>query len=210
MPPFPNILLFVAAALALLLVPGPAVIYIVTRSVAQGRAAGLLSVLGIHTGTVVYVVAASLGLSALLNASSTAFLVVKYLGAAYLVWLGLQKLRPNKRGEESLSEPPQVSKLRIFGQAVLVALFNPKTIFFFAAFLPQFVDPAQGSVTFQMAFFSASFVVFGMTTDSTYALLASTLVGRLWRTAGARWRLDRSSGIIYLILGIFLAVIRAG
>jgi threonine/homoserine/homoserine lactone efflux protein len=207
MPHLSTILLFVAATMAVLLVPGPAVVYIVIRSVAQGRAAGLISVLGIHVGTIVYVVATSLGLSALLMASSIAFLIVKYLGAAYLVWLGLQKLRA-RGGAESATDPPKASLPRIFGQGIIVNILNPKTLIFFAAFLPQFVDPARGPIAFQLAFFGMAFIVLGIASDGSYALLSSALAGKLRRTTRSRQRLDRSSGVIYLMLGAFAATIR--
>jgi threonine/homoserine/homoserine lactone efflux protein len=207
MPHLTTILVFAAAAIAVLLLPGPAVVYIVTRSVSQGRAAGLVSVLGIHAGTIVYVVATSAGLSALLMASSTAFQIVKYLGAAYLIWLGIQKLRA-RGGEEVAADPPKASLPRIFGQGVIVNILNPKTLLFFAAFLPQFVDPARGPVWFQLAFFGIAFIVLGVLSDGSYALLSSALAGRLRGTIRARRRLDRSSGIIYLALGAFAATIR--
>ncbi len=210
MPALSSILLFIAATMALLVVPGPAVVYIVTRSVSQGRVAGLVSVLGIHVGSLVYVLATSFGLSALLLASSTAFLVVKYLGAAYLIWLGVQKLWQQRKAaaEEKVAEPPPMSPARIFGQGILVNILNPKTLIFFVAFLPQFVNPARGSIAFQIAFFGVGFIVLGILSDGTYALLASALSGRLRRTVRMRRRLDRSSGIIYLILGALAAVIR--
>jgi threonine/homoserine/homoserine lactone efflux protein len=207
MPHVSTILLFAAATMAVLLVPGPAVVYIVTRSVAQGRAAGLVSVLGIHAGTIVYVVATSAGLSALLKASTTAFQIVKYLGAAYLIWLGIQKLRASG-ADEAVPEPARTSLPRIFGQGVVVNLLNPKTLIFFAAFLPQFVDPARGPVAFQLAFFGVAFIVLGIVSDGSYALLSSALATRLRRTTRARRRLDRSSGVIYLALGAFAATVR--
>lgn len=208
MPQLSNILLFVAATMALLLVPGPAVIYIVTRSVTQGRAAGLVSVAGIHVGTILYVAATALGLSALLTASSTVFVVIKYLGAAYLVWLGIQKLRPRGNDDESITEQPRTSLLRVFGQGVVVNIFNPKTLIFFAAFLPQFVDPNHGSIAVQIAFFCVAFILLGITSDSSYALLSSAFAGRLRSTAKARRRLDRTSGVVYLLLGAFAATVR--
>lgn len=206
MPHLSTILLFVAATMAVLLVPGPAVVYIVTRSVSQGRAAGLVSVLGIHSGTIVYVAATSLGLSALLTASSTAFMIVKYLGAAYLVWLGIQKLRA-RAADESAPEPPAASLPRIFGQGIVVNILNPKTLIFFTAFLPQFVDPTLGPIAFQLAFFGMAFIVLGIVSDGSYALLSSALAGRLRRSMRARRRLDRSSGVVYLLLGVFAATV---
>ena len=207
MPHLSTILLFAAATMAVLLVPGPAVVYVVTRSVAQGRVAGLVSVLGIHCGTIGYVVATSAGLSALLKASATAFTVVKYLGAAYLIWLGIQKLRA--RGESDVdTEPARASLPRIFAQGVVVNLLNPKTLIFFAAFLPQFVDPARGPVAFQLAFFGMAFIVLGIASDGSYALLSSALAGKLRRNSRNRRRLDRSSGVIYLLLGAFAATVK--
>ncbi|WNV86210.1 LysE family translocator [Umezawaea sp. Da 62-37] len=193
--------------MALLVVPGPAVVYIVTRTVAQGRAAGLLSVLGIHVGSIFYVLLTALGMSALLLASSTAFQIVKWVGVAYLVWLGVQKLWLQKTDDGSVKEPPQMSNARIFGQGVLVNILNPKTLVFFVAFLPQFVDPARGSVAQQLLIFGIGFIVLGILSDGSYALLASVLAGRLRRTATARRRLDLSSGLVYLLLGAVAASI---
>jgi threonine/homoserine/homoserine lactone efflux protein len=207
MPSFETVLLFIGATMALLVVPGPAVVYIVTRSVAQGRAAGLVSVVGIHVGSIVYVLLTSLGMSALLLASSTAFEIVKWLGVAYLVWLGIQKLWLQRTDDGSVEEPPVMSKWRIFAQGVLVNVLNPKTLVFFVAFLPQFVDPALGGVAGQLLFFGVGFIVLGIISDGAYALLASALSGKLRRTAKARRRLDLSSGMIYLLLGAVAATV---
>src|SRR5579872_6907477 len=135
--------LFVAAALTLLLIPGPAVLYIISRSVEQGRLAGFVSDLGIHTATLVHVLAASLGLSALLMSSALAFAVVKYLGAAYLIWLGLRKLLGSNGKLEDMPASPRLSRLALFRDGFIVNLLNPKTALFFFAFLPQFVDQAE-------------------------------------------------------------------
>lgn len=207
MPHLSTILLFVAATMAVLLVPGPAVVYIVTRSVAQGRVAGLVSVLGIHVGTSVYVVATALGLSALLMASSTVFTIVKYLGVAYLIWLGIQKLRSRAEVEPD-AEPERASLARIFGQGVVVNILNPKTLIFFAAFLPQFVEQARGPIALQLLFFGLAFIVLGILSDGSFALLSSAIAGKLRRTTRARRRLDRSSGVIYLLLGAFMATVK--
>ncbi len=134
--------LFVVASVVLLLTPGPAVLYIVARSIGQGRAAGLISVLGIHLGTIVHITAAAVGLSALVVSSALAFAIVKYLGAAYLVWIGIRTLTAK---DPDPAEPvaPAEPLLRVFRDGFVVNLFNPKTAIFFLAFLPQFVDPAQ-------------------------------------------------------------------
>jgi len=207
MPTFSTLLLFIAATMALLVVPGPAVVYIVTRTVAQGRTAGLVSVLGIHVGSIFYVALTSLGMSALLLASSTAFEIVKWLGVAYLVWLGVQKLWLQRTDDGTVTEPPPMSNLRIFAQGVLVNILNPKTLVFFVAFLPQFVDPARGSVAWQLLFFGVGFIVLGIISDGTYALLASALSGKLRKTAKARRRLDLSSGMVYILLGAIAATV---
>ncbi|WP_067180971.1 LysE family translocator [Microtetraspora niveoalba] len=209
MPEITTLALFAAATLALLVVPGPAVVYIVTRSVAQGRSAGLVSVLGVHAGSVVHVVAAALGISALLAASATAFTIVKYVGAAYLVWLGVRKLmsRASDGGE---AEIRRASRARLFAEGFVVNVLNPKTAIFFLAFLPQFADPARGPIAPQIVLFGAIWIVLGMASDGTYALLASALAGRLRRSARARRRLDVGSGVVYLGLGAVAALAGEG
>ncbi len=204
MPELETVLVFVVATGVLFLIPGPSVIYIVTRSVAQGRASGLVSVLGMHVGTLPYVTVATLGFSTLLASSSLAFQVLKYLGVAYLVWLGVQKLRSwRSHDEDSPDDAVPVSKGRVFGQAVIVSALNPKTLLFYTALLPQFVDPARGSVPFQVLFFCAGFLVLGIISDGSYALLSSALSSRLRRNTRGRRRLDRTSGIVYLLLAAF-------
>src|SRR5947207_15874427 len=175
--PSPSVLIvFAAASLALLVVPGPAVLYVVTRSVAQGRRAGLVSVLGVHAGSVVHVAAAALGLSALLASSAAAFAVVKILGAGYLIWLGARKLL--RRGEATVEEVAPVSRRRLFTQGIVVNVLNPKTAIFFLAFLPQFVNPARGPVAPQILLLCGSSVGLGMLSDGPHALLAGPRAGR--------------------------------
>ncbi|TKK86403.1 LysE family translocator [Herbidospora galbida] len=199
MPDLPTLAVFSVATLALLLVPGPAVVYIVTRSVAQGRAAGMVSVLGVHAGSLVHVAAAALGISAILAASATAFTIVKYAGAAYLVYLGVRKLMDRSpAGEAVVAETP---KARLFGEGFVVNVLNPKTAIFFLAFLPQFADPHAGPLAPQIVLLGMIWVVLGMASDGTYALAASALAGRLKRSATARRRLDVGSGVVYIALG---------
>jgi threonine/homoserine/homoserine lactone efflux protein len=205
MPDLSTFALFALATIVLLVVPGPAVIFVVTRSVAQGRRAGLVSVLGVHAGSVVHVAAAALGLSALLATSATAFAAVKYLGAAYLVFLGLRRLLRRGDGEEGAGVPA-VPLRRLFGQGVVVNVLNPKTAIFFLAFLPQFVSPARGPVALQIAVLGLTFIALGMVSDGAYALLAGSLASRLRRTKRARRRLDRASGVVYLGLGAAAAL----
>jgi len=194
---------FAAASLALLILPGPSVLYIVTRSV-QGRAAGVASVLGIHTGSIVHVVAAALGLSAILASSAVAFSVVKYAGAAYLIWLGVRTLV--RRDAHPLEASPRSRSLRrIYAQGVLVNVLNPKTALFFLAFLPQFVDPAAGSVTIQVLVLGLMFIALGLVSDGTYAMLSARLSRRLVERGGsagpARWL----PGLTLVALGVVAA-----
>jgi len=175
----PNLPVFLLASLILLLTPGPAVLYIVARSLDQGRAAGLVSVLGIETGNFVLVLAAALGLSAILFSSAVAFSLVKYLGAAYLIFLGIRRLFTRGPAPEDASRVRRQSLGRIYSQAVLVAVLNPKTALFFFAFLPQFVNPAAGPATAQLFVLGCVFVLMAIFTDGVYALLASTAAGWL-------------------------------
>jgi len=201
----PRLYLFMAASLALLLTPGPAVLYIVARSIDQGRLAGLVSVLSIESGNFFHVLAATFGLSALVMSSITLFTLVKYLGAAYLVCLGLRKLLRH----EALQFAPRLegqSHRRIFSQGVVVAVLNPKTALFFLAFLPQFVDPGRGNIPLQMLTLGCIFVSMACVTDSLYALLAGT-AGE-WLRSSRRFLQGQRflTGGIYIGLGMFTAL----
>lgn len=205
MPNLHTLTLFIIAALVLLLTPGPSVLYIVARGIDQGRLAGLVSVLGIGVGTLFHVAAAALGISALLMSSALAFSLVKYLGAAYLIYLGLRKLL----GREDLHSPELAGRERlgrIFGQGVIVNLLNPKTALFFFAFLPQFVDTAQGRVAAQILFLGIIFVTLGMVSDGCYALLAGT-VGHWLKNNLNFLRAQRYfAGTVYIGLGLTAAL----
>jgi threonine/homoserine/homoserine lactone efflux protein len=205
MPNLSTITLFLLAALGLLLIPGPAVLYVVTRSAAQGRRAGIASVLGIESAGLIHVTAAALGLSALLLTSALAFNIVKYLGAAYLIYLGLRTLLAREESQQA-SVPAPRSYFQLFSKGFLVNLLNPKTALFFYAFLPQFVDPARGAVTGQVLFLGTLFVLLASCTDSLYAVLGS-IVGQLL-TKNARFRLAQRyiTGSIYVALGLTTAV----
>ncbi len=206
MPALSTLLLFAAASAVLVAVPGPAVVYIVTRGVAQGRSAGIVSALGIETGALVHVAAAVAGLSALVASSATAFAVVKYAGAAYLVFLGIQKLRA--RGELALGDVRPESNARLFRQGVIVNALNPKVAVFFLAFLPQFVDPGRGAVALQIALLGVLFVAIAMALDCGWALAAGAVGERLRRSIGVRRWLDRVSGMTYVGLGAAAALSR--
>jgi len=197
-----TLAVFAAACLALLLVPGPAVLYIVAQSAAQGRRVGLASVAGIHLGTLVHIAAAAAGLSALIVASATAFSVVKYAGAAYLVYLGVRRLLDRTPADVAYQPEPL---RRAFGRGVVVNVFNPKTALFFLAFLPQFVDPGRGAVWFQVLALGLVFVVLGLVSDSLYALAAGSLGQTLRRRSSI---LRYGSGTVFVGLGAMTALAR--
>jgi len=206
MPTLPTLTLFLVAALGLLLIPGPSVLYVITRSVEQGRRAGLASVLGVELAALIHTAAAALGLSAILLASALAFSIVKYLGAAYLIYLGLRTLL---KREQSSQAPVQVPKSfsQLFTQGFLVNLLNPKTAIFFYAFLPQFVDPARGGVGEQILLLGALFVLLASCTDSLYALLSSLVGNMLTRNVHIRRVQRYITGSVYIVLGITTAII---
>jgi threonine/homoserine/homoserine lactone efflux protein len=199
---------FAAATLAILLIPGPAVLYIVTRSLEHGRRTGLASVAGIHVGTSVHVLAAALGLSALLVSSALAFGVVKYAGAAYLIIVGMRRLLAPRPAHEETVSPVRTDPQRAFAQGVVVNILNPKTALFFLAFMPQFLDPARGPLFVQVLVLGMTFITFGLVCDSGYAVAAAFVADR-WRGRSARRRAsraDRLSGLVYIGLGVLAAV----
>ena len=205
MPDTPTIALFAAAALALLVIPGPSVLFIVARSLERGRRAGLVSVLGVQLGALVHVLAAALGLSALLLQSALAFGVVKYAGAAYLVYLGVRTLlAPASRAGDA---PVATASLpRVFMQGFMVNLLSPKTALFFFAFLPQFVQPERGPVALQVAVLGGVFIALAIFSDGLYALLAGS-AGRLLKGSARFARVQRAAaGTVYLALGVTTAL----
>jgi threonine/homoserine/homoserine lactone efflux protein len=208
MPDASTLALFTVAAVTLLVIPGPAVLYIVTRSVDQGRAAGLASVAGVHVGTLVHVAAAALGLSALLVSSATAYNAVRWVGAAYLVFLGIQRLLAHDQDArpEGADRRRRLAHRRIFAQGVVVNVLNPKTALFFFAFLPQFVDVSRGSVPVQVLVFGVAFVLLGLVSDGAYALLASTGAGWLRRRPGMARASRLVSGGVLISLGVTTAL----
>jgi threonine/homoserine/homoserine lactone efflux protein len=197
--------IFVVAAAALIVTPGPAVLFIVARSAHQGARAGLVSAMGIAAGGLVHVAGAVLGISALLASSAVAFSAVRWLGAGYLVWLGVKTLRGN--GDDAdVAPPPPAPPARLFAQGFVVNLLNPKTALFFLAFLPQFVDPARGDAAVQMLVLGGIFIALAVLSDCAYALLAGAVVGRLGRSGRARRRTRLFTGSVYLALGALTAL----
>jgi threonine/homoserine/homoserine lactone efflux protein len=196
-----NLGLFALAALALLLIPGPSVLYVVTQSAEQGRVAGLASVAGIHAGTLVHVAAAAAGISALVLASAVAFTTVKLAGAAYLIYVGIRRLLD--RSPEADVEPRRAPLRALFFRGALVNVLNPKTALFFLAFLPQFVDTARGGVWFQVVVLGVLFIALGLISDSLYALAGGYIGGLLRRR---RTAMRYASGTIYIGLGAVAAL----
>jgi threonine/homoserine/homoserine lactone efflux protein len=205
MPSANALALFCLASVALAVVPGPAVTYIVMHSVDKGRRAGLASAAGVASGGLVHVAAATVGLSALIASSATAFTVVKLVGAAYLIFVGVRRIVGSDDSEQVQAQPAPLS--RLFRQGVIVNIFNPKTALFFLAFLPQFVD-TKATVPPQIALLGLLFAAIAFASDCAYALLADLLAGRLRRGGkGARVRRYVSGGI-FVALGVTAAAAR--
>jgi threonine/homoserine/homoserine lactone efflux protein len=200
--PSPSTLpVFVAASLVLLVIPGPAVLFIVARSGAQGRRAGLVSVLGVHTASIVHVLAAVAGVSAVVVASSLAFTAVKVVGGCYLIFLGLKSLR-NARTASAASAPKIRATKQLFAEGFLVSLLNPKVALFFLAFLPQFVERGNGPIWSQTLLLGLLYIALGLCSDSMYALLGARLGSRFSGHA-ARVRATRyAEGGILIGLGV--------
>jgi threonine/homoserine/homoserine lactone efflux protein len=200
-----SLLGFVAAALVLLVIPGPGVLYIVARSLSQGHRAGLVSVLGLSIGALVHVAAATAGVSAILLASATAFGIVKALGAGYLIYLGIRTL-VTRHPPSSVEASPPRSLYRLFRDGVFVSVLNPKIAVFFLAFLPQFVEPSRGPVPQQVLLLGLVYVGLALITDSAYAVLAGSLRhwlgGRVMQGPLPRY----ASGAVYLGLGVSTAL----
>ncbi len=203
MPSGSTIALFSLAAVALAVVPGPAVAYIVTQSVDKGRRAGIVSALGIASGGLVHIIAATVGLSALIASSAAAFNVVKFVGAAYLIAVGIRRILSRDEPEAALDVEPTPLR-HVYAQGVVVNVLNPKTALFFLAFLPQFVD-RNGSVALQVGILGLLFAAIALLSDLCYALVADALAGRA-RRSGRAARLRRfASGGIFVALGVTAA-----
>jgi threonine/homoserine/homoserine lactone efflux protein len=202
-----QILEFATATLILLMVPGPAVTFVLARSLAGGRRAGLISQSGLCAGLLVHVAAAVLGLSAVVTNSAVAFAVLKYVGAAYLIWLGVRALRSGDDTKEA--DPTSRSSLRpwrLFVDGFVIDAFNPKPALFFLAFLPQFVNPESADLSRQIAALGVLFIVLAFATGALYALLAGSVAPRMKRSSRLRRRTRQASGMTYLGLGALAAV----
>jgi threonine/homoserine/homoserine lactone efflux protein len=201
-----TLLLFAGASLTLLAIPGPAVIYVVTRSLDHGRTAGIVSVLGVETGTFVYALAAAAGLTGVIAASQVGFTILRYAGASYLVYLGCRKLF----GREELENPSVDTRSRLFFRGLFVQLLNPKVAIFFFAFLPQFVDPSRGSMPVQILVLGTFFTVLAVLSDGAYVVIAGSVGSRLRSGLRTRRRLAQLSAAVYIGLGVTAALSGGG
>lgn len=211
MPGIDHFFVFLTAGLLLNISPGPDMLYVATRSSTQGRMAGIVSSLGIGTGSLVHVTAAALGLSALIFYSTLAFDVIKWVGAGYLVFLGLKAIRSAHTGEtnenDNLDHPP-LSLPAIYRKGIWINLLNPKVALFFMAFLPQFVDPDSSHFALNIILLGLIFNVCGTSVN----IIVAFFFARLGRWL-ARHRLFHKvkawlSGTVYILLGIGIAISR--
>ena len=206
MPSAPTLASFALASLVLILLPGPAMLFLVARGVAGGPRAGAFSALGIESATAVYVAATALGLTALLAASTTAFTVVRYAGAVYLVVLGIKTMRDRSRSQVALSASTPASGFTLWRQAFLVGIGNPKTALFFLAFFPQFIHPEAGPVASQVLVLGAVTIAIGTVLDLSYGLFGGFVRRRLNGRPSAMRRGRVAVGLTYLGLGGLAAI----
>lgn len=196
---------FSIAALIVLIIPGPGVLYVVTRSLTQGQRAGIVSVLGLSAGAFVHVLAATAGVSALLLTSAAAFSTIKYLGAAYLILLGVKALLTHIPSDAAVAMTHRTHR-KLFTDGIIVSVLNPKIAVFFLAFLPQFADPAAGPISHQILLLGTTYVLLAIITDSAYAIIAGHLREGLGNRVMHGQLPQYASGLVYLGLGISTAL----
>lgn len=195
-----TLLLFALATFILTVSPGPGVIYVTARAVAQGRRAGFVSMFAIEAGEVVWIAAAATGVAALFATSVSALTFLRFAGAAYLIYLGVERWRR----AEDLASPPREELGRVFAQGFLTQLFNPKVAVFFVAFLPQFLNPAQ-PIAPQVALLGVIYIAIAVAVDATYVLGASALSRRIVQSRVAQRRTARAAAAGYFALGVAAA-----
>lgn len=206
-PSWETLLVFMAAVLVLVVSPGPSNLYVMARTIGQGMRGGLLATFGLALGGLVHVAGAALGLSVIFQYSPLLYTVVKIAGALYLIWLGIGLLRAKADGGGDPAALVGQAKTdrRILVESALVEILNPKVALFFLAFLPQFVEPAAGSVALQLLFLGGLVTLVAMTSDLVYALLAGRAASRFRESQRARRLLDRISGTALVGLGAWMA-----
>ena len=200
-----SLIMFLTASIILLVIPGPAVIYITTQSIDKGTKAGLVSTVGIACGTLVHVIAASLGISAILVTSAVLFSIVKYIGAAYLVYLGIKKL-VGKNVPVNAGPQRNFSYKQIFYEGLVVNVLNPKTALFFFSFLPQFINVSSGSVVLQMFMLGSIFTCMGIVSDGLYAITAAKVSVYIKKNKKVIALQNYFTGTVYIILGLYTAL----
>ncbi len=203
MPNLDAIVAFAIASLALLIIPGPAVLYVINRSISDGRSTALAAVAGLEIGNFMHVVAATLGLSAVIAASATAFGVVKWIGAGYLIYTGIRTL--SRKPAAFNQEQKTLTRRKSFTQGIVVNTFNPKVALFFLSFLPQFIDTEKGTTALQSLVLGSIFVLLGMCSDGLYAVLASALRGPLLRGKSLPFVQRYVAGSVFVLLGVIAA-----
>jgi threonine/homoserine/homoserine lactone efflux protein len=203
-PDLNSLISFAVASVALLVIPGPAVIYIVNRSVADGRQIGLAAVVGLELGTFMHVLAATVGLSAILATSENAFNVVKYLGASYLILIGLRTL--TRKPEAISTSASSMTQSQAFRQGFIINTLNPKIALFFLSFLPQFIDPNISSNARQSLILGSVFVLCGFVIDGVYALTASSLREVLVKGKALPFIQQYVAGVVFVLLGAAAAL----
>lgn len=203
--PMENLLAFAIASVIIIVVPGPSVLFVIGRSIALGRRAGILSVLGNALGTVPAVVAVAFGVGAIVASSVVAFTIIKIAGAAYLVWLGIQAIR-HRRAPTQSSTGQTTSSWTLLRQGFIVGATNPKTIAFFVAVLPQFVNPATGAVWAQLLLLGLTFQALALVCDSIWALAAGTARAWFGRSPRRISTLSGAGGVMMIGLGGTLAL----
>ena len=206
MPTFESLAAFGISSLALLVIPGPAVLYIINRSVADGRNVALAAVAGLEIGNFMHVIAATVGLSAVIATSAAAFSAVKWIGAGYLIYIGIRTLAIKPQVVNQLNDP--MSRRRAFTQGIVVNTFNPKVALFFLSFLPQFIDTDRGSAALQSLVLGSTFVVLGCISDSLFEILASALRGTLLRGKSLPIVQRYVAGSVFIALGAIAATTR--
>ena len=197
---------FAIASLALLVIPGPAVLYVINRSISDGRSIALAGVAGLELGNFVHVIAATIGLSALIAASATAFGIVKWIGAGYLIFIGIRTI--TRKPASFSQEQKSLTRRKSFTQGIIVNTFNPKVALFFLSFLPQFIDEKSGSAALQSLILGSLFVAIGLCTDGMYAFLASALRTTLLRGKSLPFVQRYVAGSVFIALGLIASTTR--
>jgi threonine/homoserine/homoserine lactone efflux protein len=203
-----HFLTFAIATLILNLTPGPDMIYIIARSLGQGKRAGVISTFGISSGCLFHAFAATAGIAALLRSWPVAFQVVRYAGAAYLIYLGVRLIVRRRRDGGVVGAAPLAPSHTIFRQGVITNVLNPKVALFFLAFLPQFVSPARGSATMQLVTLSVYFI-FSATIINLAVAILSGVAGNFLRRGRNIARMERVSGAVFIALGLRVGLARS-